>query len=189
MTIAPFLLALFCSLTTQADPNIYVGKWISPENGSEIRFETIEKSVVGSTEVNYLDPFGNPNGEKIEYFFSYDHETNPTKIVGKLQTFDSHYNCFFENGPSSLEKMADNKLKVIFNRIVFTVKEYYNQDRWEKIPRYCYSDYYYRYRYLCGYDWREVPRTPIRRECVIKERIPTTAILNKLEPVLNLPAQ
>lgn len=174
-----FSLALLLSPLAQADLNSYVGLWRQMDSGREIRLETMDNFLTGSTTVRYVDPEGRPTNETIEYFFQFQEEDGPQMVRGRLSTFDSHYNCYLENGDAFVQKLDFDRIKIGFHRILFKVQETRSMERWERRPKYCQS-YYDGRAYFCGFEWREIPGRLLGRKCIITERIPTAVQLEKV---------
>ncbi len=150
----------------------FEGTYFSSNNREITFFQVSPNQLIATTEVKYVDHFGNLTGEKIEYHFSFDlsgEESN--QVFGKMDSFDSHYNCLFENGPAQLTKKPDGTMDLVFNKITFKVRKHYHVRSYLE-PVYCYYyDYGYRHRYICDRRLVEVQNPlPFKRECVVTSR-------------------
>jgi len=155
------------------------GRW----NSDSRQFELIEDETkfIGYLEIKYTTPGGDETGDKIEYYFQFDKEPEASDIGliyrGELRTFDSYYDCSFNNGEAKFVIAEDGTATIFSPKINFKVRTY-SRDRQtrRKQPIYCWTDY--GYEYICGWRWGTVHhRQNIRRECVITS---TETIATKL---------
>lgn len=166
-----FLFIIFLSIPSLVFAFTLDGEWRSSDK--TISWFKHNDSYISSTKSYYADQNGSKLPGAVEFSYELIKSTLPSggiQFLGPVRSFDSHYNCSFENGEAQITVIDDDHIRVATPILTFKIVTHTAQKEVRRRrPIYChYRDRWQSQEYICAWEWkREYEPQSTYKECQI----------------------